>query len=1198
MSVIQFTMRRCLLPLLSSWALSAVALSAAEWKTAKVPGAWEEKGPAEARTYDGVAWYRTWVKVHDTFFNKHDRNLFEESVSVNIRDLADAHEVYVNGKKIGEGGAFPPAFKSGRNDVHRHKVPVGTLRKGEWNELAIRVYNQKGPGGFLGEAPFIMNYFMECVMEGTWEFQMADGYQPGPALTTKPTTSAFDDFRESNRVLGRSAAWVTGPKLSPEESFAKMKSADDLKVDLLLSEPLVAQPTHMSFDERGRLWVAQYRQYPYPAGVNMVSRDKYYRSHYDRVPPAPPNHDRGADIISIHEDTNGDGIFDKHKVFQDGLNMANAMVRGKGGVWVMNTPYLMFYPDRNFDDIPDGPPEVHLQGFGLEDTHSVANGLVWGPDGWLYGCQGSTTSSRVTRPRMDPPDTEGVYFEGCMVWRYHPETREYDIFAEGSGNTFGLELDAQGRLFSGTNGGETRGWHYVQGGFYLMQGVDPGKFGPPRNPHAFGDLPKMLTQTTVRRFSHFFAMAEGTAMPARYQGHLFSIDPLHNEVIDSERYVRGSTFETKDVGRPMWSEDVAFRPLFIVNAPDGSLFVSDMYEFYIAHGQHYQSQIDPSTGRIYRLSGKSSPREKDTNLEKKNTDQLIALLGHSNKWHRHTAARLLGERADPQATPKLKATLAADKELGALNALWALQQSGRLDDATIERTFRHAYPAARRWAVRLLGDRYGINRGLGLPGMGARKEATALPAPLRDALLELTRRETNAEVRSQIASTARRLTTDQALALTSLLAGHDVDAKDPYIPLLIWWILEAHLDVNREAVVALFAAPALWDRPLMQQHILPRMMRRFSADGLRQDLLVCARLLKMAPSPEHAAYLMNGFAEAYRGRPMIGLPDELLQAMASAGQSPLILRVRQGDAAAIKEALLTVKDPKAKVEDRIFYARAFGEVKTEGAVPALLAIAGAEGPVALRKAALIALMSYDQSDIGVWAANLLPQTKGDVRTATLALAASRANWSRGLLQAVEQGKVAVTDIPPTIVDRIRAHQARDVATMVARIFPLAVSAESSKLSERIHEVEAALKQGTGDPYKGEALYMERCASCHKLFFKGGRVGPELTNYQRDNLSTMLLSIINPNAEIREGYQYYIVETNDGRSLSGFLVERESQILVLRGLEGEDITLQQSEVKTLRPMGRSLMPEGLLDGLDSKQLRDFFAYMRISQPITR
>ena len=157
---------------------------------------------------------------------------------------------------------------------------------------------------------------------------------------------------------------------------------------------------------------------------------------------------------------------------------------------------------------------------------------------------------------------------------------------------------------------------------------------------------------------------------------------------------------------------------------------------------------------------------------------------------------------------------------------------------------------------------------------------------------------------------------------------------------------------------------------------------------------------------------------------------------------------------------------------------------------------------------------------------------------------------------------------------------------------------AAEFQRRIDEVNAILKAGPGNPYSGEATFTARCASCHKLFFKGGNVGPDLTPYQRDNLGTMLLSIVNPNAEIREGYQYYSVETTDGRSLSGFFVDRDNQITVLRGLGGENITLRASEIKDLQAMGRSLMPAGLLEGLDDQQVRDLFAYLRISQPISR
>ena len=109
-------------------------------------------------------------------------------------------------------------------------------------------------------------------------------------------------------------------------------------------------------------------------------------------------------------------------------------------MWILNPPYLLFYPDKNRDDIPDADPVVALSGFGLEDTHSGANSLAWGPDGWLYGAHGSTCTA----------DIKGVKFLGQAIWRYNTETGDFEVFAEGGGNTFSLEFDAKGRCFSGS----------------------------------------------------------------------------------------------------------------------------------------------------------------------------------------------------------------------------------------------------------------------------------------------------------------------------------------------------------------------------------------------------------------------------------------------------------------------------------------------------------------------------------------------------------------------------------------------------------------------------------------------------------------------------------------------------------------------------------------------------------------------------
>ncbi len=254
------------------------------------------------------------------------------------------------------------------------------------------------------------------------------------------------------------------------------------------------------------------KQYPYPAGLRMLSRDRYYRAHYDKVPLAPPHHDPRR---RPRDDPRGHRRRRPLRLAQGlrrGTEHGQRGPTGKGGVWLMNAPYLLFYPDADGDDKPDGDPVVHLSGFGFEDSHSAANGLVWGPDGWIYGGQGSTVSCRVVRPGSIRRGIRAFISRAAWSGDTTPDAGFRDL-RRGSGNTFGLEFDSVGRLYSGHNGGGTRGWHYVQGGFYLMQGVDPGKFGPPRNPYAFGDLPMMATKDPVVRFTHFGAFADARPCP-------------------------------------------------------------------------------------------------------------------------------------------------------------------------------------------------------------------------------------------------------------------------------------------------------------------------------------------------------------------------------------------------------------------------------------------------------------------------------------------------------------------------------------------------------------------------------------------------------------------------------------------------------------------------------------------------------------
>ncbi|HZJ15315.1 MAG TPA: PVC-type heme-binding CxxCH protein, partial [Chthoniobacteraceae bacterium] len=851
--------------------LACAASVSADWQAIDVPTRVELPAPA---------WLRCFIRVPDEMVTLQEKDLWRDSVTLSFGGIRAPFTVFLNGQKIAGSEALPEGQR------RRFKVPKGIFEKKAFNVLALHL---EGPARGVGMVPILGGYHDELVLEGAWEMR-AD--EPAAAdlktVSEQPRAAFFTEagYRPATTPLSVNPELMPGARLLPAESLAKMTTAADLAVDLIASEPDVAQPTHISFDERGRMWVAQYRQYPYPAGVKMISRDKYYRSRFDRVPPAPPHHDHGRDIITVHEDMDGDGTFDKSKVVLDGLNMANSVLRGHGGLWVMHTPYLLFYPDANGDDVPDRDPEVRLAGFGLEDTHSVANGLVWGPDGWLYGAQGSTTTSRVVRPGVDPPDFAGVYHENCMVWRYHPEAKTYEIFAEGGGNVFELEFDSEGRLHSGHNGGDTRGWHYLQSGLFLKQGIDPGKFGPPANPFAFGHLEMMKSRNPIPRFSHATIVADGTALPSSYAGRFFAADPLHRNIVVAERYARGSTFETRDQGIALAGADPTFRPVYVTNGPDGAIYVADFYEEFIAHGQNYQGQIDPSTGRIYRIRGKDLPLNKDVNLAAKTSEQLVTLLAHPNRWQRQTAVRLLGERRDPAMREPLQSALRDPAEHPALEALWALHQMGAPDEATALAALAHPQPAVRAWSIRLLGD--------------SRK----LPDAFLAAVTRLTATEPDAEVRAQVASTSRRLPTDQALALVRALCQRDVDAADPCIPLLCWWTLEALCARDRDAVLSALE----WKSAMVNEQILGRLMRRFAAEATHAGLLTCARLLEMAPAAEQRQRLMAGFEEAFKGRALPTLPEPLVQALAQHALASPHLRVRLREPDAIAAALKTAAD--------------------------------------------------------------------------------------------------------------------------------------------------------------------------------------------------------------------------------------------------------------------------------------------------
>jgi putative heme-binding domain-containing protein len=995
-------------------------------------------------------------------------------------------------------------------------------------------------------------------------FAQQPAVKPAPAATP-PAKQPGDP------EVAVKAAKDPGQPLPPAEAAKKLIAPDDLQIELVLSEPNIAQPVFTTFDERGRMWVVQYLQYPFPAGLKILSEDKFLRATYDKVPPAPPHHFPGADKITIHEDTDGDGVYDKHKTFVEGLNIASAVAPGRGGAWVLNPPYLLFYPDKDHDDVPDGDPEVHLSGFGLEDTHSVVSNIQWGPDGWLYAAQGSTVSGDVIRPGLDK---KPVHSLGQLIWRYHPETRHYEIFAEGGGNAWGLEIDSKGRIYSGHNGGDTRGFHYVQGG-YFQKGFT--KHGPLSNPYSFGYFPAMK-HDKVPRFTHATIIYEGDALPQQYRGRMFGVHPILCHVVYSEITPDGSSFRTKDLGMVMQTDDQWFRPVNIQVGPDGAIYVADMYEGQIAHLRHHEGMVDKTNGRIYRLKAKDAKPLKPFDLGKKSTAELVQVLREGNKWFRREALRLLGDRRDNSVAAELTQLMEDNSGQIALEALWALNLCGAWNDGLALKALDHQNPFVRVWSTRLLGDAGQVS-----PGMAAR-------------LADLAASETNVEVRSQLASTAKRLSAEQGLPIVRKLLTHDEDAEDIHVPLLLWWAIETKTESDREAVLALFEDKDLWQRPLVKQHILHRVMRRYAQAGNRKNLLTCAQLLKLSPDQERSRDLMRGFEEAFQGRPLSNLPVELVEAMSKVGGQSLVLSLRQGKADAVSQALEVISNDKADSNQRLQFIQILGEVKQPSCIPVLLKVVLDSPDEGLKMAALTSLQSYDAPQIGSAVLGTYDKFTDDVRSVAQTLLVSRKAWAIELLDAVEQGKIEPRSIPLDVVRKLTVHREPRIAERVTKFWGKVEGATTAEMQQQIARMKEVVSSGSGSPYAGKKLFTASCAKCHRLFGQGGQIGPDLTTFKRDDVGNMLVNIVNPSVEIREGFETYQVVTADGRVLTGFLVDRDNQVVVLRGVDGQNISLSQDQIDEMAPIKKSLMPENQLKEFSDQQVRDLLAYLRSSQPL--
>lgn len=977
--------------------------------------------------------------------------------------------------------------------------------------------------------------------------------------------------RGEGRGAARAAETEIDRPLPPAEAASTMVVPDGFQVTLFAGEPDVRQPISFCIDDRGRLWVAEAYSYPKHATT-------------------------GNDRILIFEDSDGDGKFDKRSVFHDQLNYVTGIEVGFGGAWVVTPPYLLFIPDRDGDDRPDGQPQVLLDGFGTHaNSHNLANALAWGPDGWLYGTHGRTNWSLMGKPGT--PESERTRFDGG-VYRYHPTRHQWEAYADGTTNPWGIDWNDHGEAFV-CNCVNPHLFHVIQGAHYEpWRNRESSRYAYERIA-SIADHLHFVGESNVRDglgsreedeagggHAHCGTMVYlGDNWPASLRNSLF-MHNIHGKRINNDVPRRAGSGYVAAHGRDLArSRDPWFMGVLLAYGPDGGVYSLDWSDTGECHSVRNTRK---HTGRIFKIvyhaKGDDAKHAAAKSLDVSRLDvsrlddaQLVDLHLHPNDWFVRHSRRVLQER---QAAGRdlsdvhrrlLKIFAEYPDETRQLRAFWTLQATAGIDDRFLLQQLGHASEYVRGWAVRFLC------------------EDREPPTEALERFRQVAAAGDSAHVRLQIASALQRLPLDSRWPIAEALVARADDADDQNLPLMNWYAIEPLVESNLERFVKLAQAAR---QPLVRRHIARR------AASLVDNSAALELLARLLPQVDTTSQrdLLDGMLVGLEGRRRVTRPTSWSDAYSllnkskdgSVREDSLELALIFDDPAALAELRQQATSKTTTTELRRRAVRSLIAKKSEG-VPAMLLELVADSN--LRSEAIRGLAEFD--DPATVATLLDHYAKFDASTKQDALQtlSSRPAWAHRLLDEVETKRIARGEITaytarqldnlkdPKLAARVRAlwgelrttpaDKARAIADFKKRLTPPVIRG--------------------GDRAAGRVVFQANCANCHKLFDAGGAIGPELTGAQRFNLDYLLENLIDPSALVAKDFQMQVIETEAGRVVTGLVVDESAASLTVQTLN-EKLVIPRAEIANRVNSPLSLMPEGVLQKLSLEQARDLIAYL--------
>ena len=989
------------------------------------------------------------------------------------------------------------------------------------------------------------------------------------ALLIASVTSYAQDFPKVYNTETLSADTL----MSADEAAKRFDVPDGFQVDVFASEPDVQNPIAMAWDAKGRLWVAE----------NYTYAERTQRFQMDL-----------RDRVLIFDNTRGNR-FKTRKVFTDNVQMLTGLEVGKGGVWLMCPPKLIFVPDADGDDVPDaGGEKVVLDGFTVAESnyHNFANGLKFGPDGWLYGRCGGSCPGRIGKPGT--PEDRRLALEGG-IWRYHPERETVEVLTSGTTNPWGHDWNEVGEMFfCNTVNGHL--WHMTPGAHY----VRPFLLDPNRRTYKLIDMHadhwhfdtgqswSKSRDGVANEYggghAHIGTMIyQGTNWPEEFRGKLFTINQ-HGRRVNQEVLERHESGYVAKHGKDiLLSKDIWFQGIDLSVGPDGSVFIIDWSDT----GEcHERTGVHRESGRIFKVSHRSAtkPAAQSQHWLEACTDQ--------NSWARKQSLLnpslgliqnedgLFKDRFD-------KAKTSAE----AVQMLLALHAIGQTPAGFLKQQLKHSDEHVRVWAIRLLTDSWPIDDALGPVWVSEseQKRIATESKELMKSLVGLAQDDPSSMVRLTLASTLQRLPVAMRSELGLALVAHSQDADDHNLPMMIWYGLIPVATNDIQQLVSVAEHCALPDTLLC--------LSRCLAEEIESHPEALDGLLKLVARSKNTGYqstVLKGISQGLAGWARAPKPKswDLIVNLKSAELAGKVreLSVVFGDGRAMDQLKQVVLGKTGAPDslrqsalETLIYSKPpdLREICEKLLKNQRLNVTAARG-----------LASFDDPKIGALLVGRYQNFRSPFHPQIMSILVSRKSFARPMLEAIGKGRIPRSDLSAFQVRQIHEFGDAELSKLVAKVWGeiRETPAEKKATIEKLKRNLDAQTLTKSDKSNGRALFVKHCQTCHRLYGDGGKVGPDITGSDRSNLDYLLGNIIDPSSVVDKDYRMSMLATEDGRGISGLVVDETDKTLSIQTAT-ELIKLQQADIVRRKVTEKSPMPEGLLDNLTDKQISDLIGYLQ-------